>query len=200
MKRIFFLSLVILVLQACTASVRTTVTSYSANAGFDKGSVYIVPGDEEGAPAGLEFGYFSRELAARFERAGFQIAETARDAEFEVALIYGVLRQEKDTRRHHSHFHTSIGFSRSRFGSAIIFEPDEEEFEYVRYVELHVLKQDSSDGDAMRSIRAVSKGQCEHLGPVYGSMLDAIFKDLNRPDGSIVTLTTPQSRPCGVRE
>jgi hypothetical protein len=200
MIRIFCLTAVIVLLQACTASVRTTVTSYSADAVLNKGAVYIVPGDESDAPAGLEFDHFSRELAARFELAGFQIADSIDSANYEVALIYGVLRQEKDSRRGHTHFHTSLAFSRSRFGSAIIFEPEEDEFEYVRYVELHVIQASERDDSAMRSIRAVSKGQCEHLGPVFGSMLDAIFKDLNRPDGSIVTITTPQARPCGVRE
>lgn len=193
--------LLLLLLQACASNVRTTITSFAVDeAPLPVGSIRVLPGGTPDAKADLEFQFYAKELQQKFKNSGFTVAEKDEAADYDVQLSYAVQRQEREKRGSRSFVHTGFGFYGSRFGSTVVVDPRDAEFEYVRLVEIHIVKRGGTVEDALRAVKAVSAGSCEYLISVFPSMLDAIFKNLHRSSGSVVTVASPSGKPCSVRE
>lgn len=199
-------------LSACAGSVWTTVSTYRADAGLpQKATIRIMPlvqinkvddiddGDAKNQPFDkLEFNYFAGRLGERFAKAG--LSPTASEAaDLTVYLAYDVSRQEKSDSRPVS-MYGHLGYY-YRYGSVIVVDDvDRDRYEFLRKVKVSVLQSgDADESEPLLSLTAVSKGGCGHLASVYEEMLDAIFSNLNRPNGSVIKLKSKRLGPCEVR-
>ncbi len=197
----YSLLLVLVLLQACASNVRTTITSFALDEKpLPAGSVRILPGGAPKRKADLEFQFYAKELEKKFESVGYTVAQDGELADYDVHLSYAVQRQEREKPGSRTFVHTGFGFYGPRFGSSVVLDPRDAEFEYVRLVEIHIIKHGGSVENALRAVKAVSAGNCEYLISVFPSMLNSIFKNLHRSNGSVVTVASPYSKPCSVRE
>ncbi len=182
--RYFLTSLLLISLSACQSIVRTDVSTFrSSEAALPIGTIFIT-GKDEAESKSLEFTYYRDKLAERLRALGYTPVDVS-EAKFKAVLSYGVLRQEKDE----PHSRVVIGGTFGYYpyyphGSILVTDLNDTEFEFVRDVSLSI----ESLGDEKRKIieiKASSVGHCEHLTVVYDEILDAIFSDVLRPNGSV---------------
>jgi len=205
----FSLIVISALLSACAGSVWTTVSTYRASDFLppdaqltilplknEKAEAQSESGDkEESSFDELEFKYFADILAKRFGQMGYRIAE-GEASELEVYLIYDVERQKRNDNRPLT-VYGRFGYF-YRYGSVVFVDDvDRDQYEFVRKIKLKVVSVNAEDeSEPLLSLTAVSKGQCEHLASVYDEMLDAIFSNLNRPNGSVIRLQSKSVGPC----
>ncbi len=143
----------------------------------------------------LEFIYYKDKLAKRLQSAGYTLSD-ADDSEYLATLAYGVIRQEKDEPSsrvvilghfgHYLHYpHYPIFLS----------DVDNPKFEYVRELSFSIERLGESPTKIMK-IKATSTGRCEHLTVVYDEMLDAIFSNLYRANGSVEKVSIKGEARC----
>lgn len=176
-------------LSACTSLLDTRITTFTdKSATAEKGSVYIRPMDEtkEGS---LEFSWFADPVAKKLQSLGFQVVDNPK-ADFVLELSYGVNRREADDRDGGS-VYISSGFGRFRSGTGVgmvLNTKNDKDFEFERLIHLRLKKtgSGSTEDKSLVEVSAVSVGRCDLILPVYPGMLDAIFQDFYRANGSTV--------------
>lgn len=194
-KKIFAVGLFIM-LAACQSVVRTDIETYRKSAPLPSGSIYVttVPAEESKS---LEFSFYRDKLAAKLVEAGFTPQPTADDStELVATLSYGVLRQEKDEPNSRviigGHFGYYPYYPRA---SILVSDLDHQEFEFVRDVTLTITRNDDAS-EQLFQVKASSIGQCKHLNVVFDEMLEAIFQNLARENGSVEKVRVKGDARC----
>lgn len=196
------LVLVVIFSVSCASKVRTNITTFTnEKASFSTGTIGIVNASSGQGNNGLEFEFYKNKLASKLESIGYQVVDE-QAPEFLAFLDYGVARREKESDNSHVQF--GLGFGRySRFGRVIFSEPLTREFEFVRRVHLAIEKNlgqgsrsSESADDKLIELDAVSLGRCAQLIEVFDPMLEAIFENLYRPNGSTERVTVPGGDLC----
>ncbi|MFL0802083.1 MAG: hypothetical protein K6L81_00050 [Agarilytica sp.] len=177
-------ALLLISLSGCQSIVRTDVSTFRSNdAALPVGTILITGKNEEESKS-LEFNYYRDKLAERLSVLGYTPVDSS-DAKFKAVLSYGVLRQEKDE----PHSRVVIGGTFGYYpyyphGSILVTDFNDTEFEFVRDVSLSI--ESLGEGQSkIIEIKASSVGHCEHLTVVYDEILDAIFSNVLRPNGSV---------------
>lgn len=180
----------ILLASACSTTLNTRITTFKDQAVNSDtiGSVYIRPLEADKAGS-LEFSWYAEPLASRMEALGFRVVKDP-DADYLLDLEYGVNRRGADDKNSNTVF-ISGGFGSFRRGSSVgvVLDNDDDTYEYERVVNLRLTKRAgdaNTKGLSLLEVSAVSVGRCELLLPIYPAMLDAIFTDLYRANGSTV--------------
>jgi len=189
-----------LLITACQSAVRTDIATYrDEQLTLIPGSVRVVPDSEETSET-LEFRYFKDKLEIRLGAAGFRAVE-AETADYTARLGYSVSRQEKDKPNSRvfigGHVGYYGGYGHYPRGSVLIADGGDE-FEYVRELAIAIDRAPAADGEAKQllQVKATSVGRCEHLTVVYDEMLDAVFNNLMRADGSVEKVTINGDTRC----
>ncbi len=192
-----FLFLIIVVTAACQPYVRTHITTYqNSDATPLTGDIFIKP-PEVFKGSALEFSFYKKKLAQRLRAIGLTPVEDS-SAPYVAVMQYGVTRQEKENPSPHLFWGGHYGFSR-RSGTTVIINDDSEEFENVRHLSLSIQHNTPAEGksaEELLNVSAQSTGSCGHLSVVIDEMLDAIFLELYRPDGSIKKVKVKGSARC----
>jgi len=182
----------ILLSSACSTTLNTRITTFKDQAANPNtvGSVYIRPLEADKAGS-LEFSWYAEPLASRMESLGFRVVKDP-DADFLLDLEYGVNRRGADDKGNNTVF-ISGGFGSFRRGTSmgVVLDTDDDTYEYERVVNLRLTKRASdanTKASSLLEVSAVSVGRCELLLPIYPEMLDAIFADLYRANGSTVSV------------
>lgn len=191
------LLLATLLLSACQSIVRTDVaTFHKEDAVFDSGSVVVLPKDGV-ATSNLEFAFYKTKLEQHLSDMGLSPTDSD-DADFVARLGYSVSRQEQDKPNSRmligGHFGTPF-----RYGHSSIIMSDDlgAEFEYVREVSVVIERNGpEQDPEQLLAVNASSIGKCEHLTVVYDEMLEAIFRDIRRPNGSVENIKVKGEAAC----
>jgi len=194
--KVLFLFLSAALVIGCQSVVRTDIETFrNEQAAFSIGTIRVLPADETPADS-LEFRHFKDKLEHRLSVAGYTPTQ-AGEARYVARLGYSVSRQEKDKPQsriyvgghigYHHHDHSSIRLT-NNFGT---------EFEYVRELSL-AIDQPSSPEEVRQvvQVKATSIGACAHLSIVYDEMLDAVFDNLLRPDGSVEKVSVKGKSRC----
>ncbi len=193
--RPFLIFLLLISLSACQSIVRTDVSTFrSSEVALPVGTI-LITGKDEKESTSLEFKYYRDKLAERLSGLGYTPVDTA-DAAFKAVLSYGVLRQEKDE----PHSRVVIGGTFGYYpyyphSSILVSDFNDTEFEFVRDVSLSI-ESLSEKNIKVIEIKASSVGHCEHLTVVYDEILDAIFKDVLRPNGSVQKVRVEGEARC----
>ncbi|MFT7558736.1 MAG: hypothetical protein ACI93R_000635 [Flavobacteriales bacterium] len=196
-KRLYLIAVCILFATACSTNIRTTVTSFGDSSGLQSGKhIAIIPASES-SPSGSEFQYYAAELAKHFEAKGLT-AITEKSSDYVVKLSFQVDRQALDEQRSRTQVHTGIGLYSNSRSSIAVLDQRETLYEYVRKVEFGVYSR--VDMNEVAKFSAVSHGRCKYLPSVYNEMLAAIFKNMERSNGSVVQVSIAANKPCAVRE
>ena len=181
---------------ACQSNVKTSVETFrDENRSFEVGRIKVVPGSDA-LKGSLEFDYFRSKLAERLAGVGFSPVEDD-SAEFIAKLDYSVERQEV-TDGSRTFVTTSLGYHR-RFGGIIIADDYGNDFEYKRAINIEIAKVAPSSAAVQAkviAIKANSVGSCEHLTVVYDEMLEAVFADFNRGNGSLEHIKVKGDTKC----
>lgn len=193
----FYLFLVLsscLLIGACSPALNTRITTFKdPGAASLSGTVAIMPfnTDKDGS---LEFSWFAEPLEQKLEGLGFRVVENSASADYLVDLDYGVNRREADS-RNNDRVYVSSGFGSWRSGTSIGFVIDgdnDPRYEYERVLQLRLRKNtgetpaNDSKLKSLIEVSAISVGRCELIQPVYPAMLDAVFKDFYRANGSTI--------------
>ncbi len=177
----------------CASQVRTTVSTFRAVDTLPaNGSIRVSPLPETHHDE-LEFLYFGEKLAAKLNGLGYEVVETG-DADLIAYLDFSSVRQKKD-HKNATHFYSSLGY-RYRHGSVVVVDGDHEEYEYVRRVQVRIVKPAGDGEENLLNVAAVSAGACSYLASVYDEMLASIFANLYKENGSVVTVSEKASRSC----
>lgn len=143
----------------------------------------------------LEFSYYKDKLASRLQSAGYTFTD-ADDSEYLARLSYGVIRQEKDEPSSRvvigGHFGHYLHYPHS---PVFLSDFDNPKFEYVRELSFGVERLGDSPAKIIQ-IKATSIGKCEHLTVVYDEMLEAVFSNLYRANGSVVKVSVKGDARC----
>lgn len=198
------------VLAGCQSAVRTSIITYANPAlATTPGSIKVVPA--AGLQDNLEFKHFKKGMEARLAKQGYQPTD-ADNAEFRAELNYAVSRQEKNNPRSRVMLGGHLGYYSHHPGGAVLITDDGgREYEYVREVSFAISKSAATKKAETQSsenktpvepaneivrVNASSTGSCQYLTVVYDEMLDAIFSNLMRPDGSVVNLRVKGETRC----
>ncbi len=202
--KLSFLCALCLAMTACQSIVRSDVSTFrEEGAVLGEGTIFVsaadaVNADDKATTESLEFRFFKDKLTKRLQRAGYVPADKG-TAQYHATLSYGVIRQEKDKPDTRvvigGHFGYYPHYPR---GSLLITDVSGTEFEYVREVNVLIDRVASGTNDSapVLQVKAISLGRCEHLSVVYDEMLEAIFADLNRPNGSVVKVSVKGEANC----
>jgi len=189
-------------LVSCASKVRTNITTFTnENTSFSVGTIQItnlVPRNNQNS---LQFEFYKRKLAAKLEGIGYKVVDSD-NADFIAFLDYGVVRRERES--DNTHLSVGLGYGRySRFGRVVFTEPFTREFEYLRRVHLAIEdnvgqgeRPSESTKDKLVELDAVSLGRCAQLLEVFDPMLEAIFKNLYRANGSTEKVVVPGGGAC----
>ena len=194
-RRLSILVVMSLLLAACQPAVRTDIATFrDEGLSLTPGSIVVVPDSDETAQS-LEFRYFKDKLAARFQAAGLS-PEESDSTDYVARLGYSVSRQEKDQPNSRVYIGGHIGYHRYPHHGSVLLSDVGDEFEYVRELTIAVERRASEAPLQIVQVKAASVGQCEHLTVVYDEMLDAIFSNLLRADGSVEKVTIKGDTRC----
>lgn len=186
-------------LGACQSIVRTDIETFRANeTALKAGRVLIVPMEKwQSSGDSLEFKFYRDKLAAKLQSLGLTPVNTG-DAEYLAKLGYRVSRQEKDDPHSRVLIGGHVGYGRFYPSTSLVLtDLNRERYEYVREVGLALETfENNADASKLVQVKATSIGGCQHLTVVYDEMLDAIFKDLWRENGSVVNVKTKGSARC----
>ena len=200
--RLLLLFVSIGLLASCASKVRTNITTFkNETASFEVGTIHISQVAERRAEAGLEFEFYKKRLSTRLEAMGYKVVNDS-SADYLAFLDYSVRRREKETNG--SNVQIGLGYGHfSRFGRVVFTEPFSKEFEYVRRVQLgiekNIPKSETPPANVehkLVEIDAVSLGRCPELTQVFEPMLDAIFENLLRDNGSTKRVVVPGHGTC----
>ena len=192
----------------CQPFVRTHITTYHDSSATPLKGDIVIRAPKNFAGSTLEFSFYKKKLAQHFKTMGLNPVDSE-DAPFVAVLNYGVTRQEKESSNTKFLMGGSYGFSRRSGTTIVIANDDSGEFENVRQISLSILRNQknelaqtqssetqSSEPQEVLNISAISTGSCGHLSVVVDEMLDAIFQQLYRPDGSIKKVKVKGSSRC----
>ncbi len=185
-------------LSACESTVRTQIQTFRNDAAGAalSGKVYIAPAGGE-KDNSLEFDFYRKKLAQRLAAIGLTETDKA-SADYIATLGYGVSRQEKD--RPNTRVYVSGYWGHYPRSGLIMGENLGSEYEFVRELSFKIDRNDGSSeqkpAEKIVQILATSEGACQHLSVVYDEMLEAIFANLWRANGSLVTLTVKGDAKC----
>lgn len=184
-------------LMACQSMVSTDIETFrDERVSFEKGTIKVVPVDKE-IEESLEFRHFKVKLEERLNAMGYQTVQDGQ-SEYRAKLGYGVSRQEKDKPGSRVFLAGQLGYFGYRtHNSILISDSVGSEFEYVRQVTLAIDKPsvDPKKGKVIQ-VSASSAGRCGYLTEVYDAILDAIFVNLMRADGSIDKVKVKSAVKC----
>ena len=194
--KILSMIITLTLLSACQSTVRTSIQTFrNEQAPPPAGSVYIksAAGEEN---TSLEFDFYKKKLAERLAGLGLQSTDNPQ-ADYIATLGYAVSRQEKDEPNKRVYISGYYGYYPGRT-SMVMADSLGSDFEYLREVSLTIDKNENQNGadDKIVQVIASSEGECQHLTVVYDEMLDAIFSNLWRADGSLMHLTVKGETRC----
>lgn len=187
------------VLSACTAQLRSSVSTFRTQASLPtQGTVRVLPAPDANLEE-LEFAYYQTKVEQLLQKRGYTPVDVD-TSEMVVFVNYGLTRQASDTRDSDLHVHGGLAYRRP-FGGVVVSGPQVERYEYVRFLQLSFAQQQVA-GQAqskLLTVKAVSTGRCQHLASVFIDMLQTIFLNLHRESGSVVNATVARSRQCVTR-
>ncbi|PCK08367.1 MAG: hypothetical protein COA42_09635 [Alteromonadaceae bacterium] len=201
--RLAALLVVIVALSACETSVRSAVSTYR-NEGFNfaAGSVLVVAEHAEQDDS-LEFAFFKQKLEERLVKVGYSIhpkGAAPEGAAYLVKLSYHIDRQESDSHSSGRILYSGRIGHRNSIAGGYYGGHNDRDFEYLREVNITIDRNtpesSRSESDKFLQIRAQSAGRCEHLSVVFDEMLDAIFSNLLRANGSIEQVRVKGETQC----
>ncbi len=167
----------------------------SQNSGNETGGVIAQKVTGKVDSSSLEFIYYKDKLAGRLQSAGYALSDSD-DSEYLATLAYGVIRQEKDEPSTRvvigGHFGHYLHYPHSPI---FLSDIDNPKFEYVRELSFSIERLGDSPTKIMQ-VKATSVGRCEHLTVVYDEMLDAIFSNLYRANGSVEKVAIKGEARC----
>lgn len=184
-----------LVLTACQPVVRTQIqTFHSESETLAAGNVFIAPAGGEDMDT-LEFQYYRNILATKLAQIGLQSSSKA-EATYLATLGFAVSRQEKD--KPSSRVFVSGFWGRYPHSGVVLSDDLGPDFEYVREISLTIDKKapPAAEKSQLLQVRASSEGACQHVSVVFDEMLDAIFQDLWRANGSVVSVKVKGEASC----
>ncbi|VUD56816.1 hypothetical protein TDB9533_02413 [Thalassocella blandensis] len=198
-SKIILPSALILLLGACQSSVRTDIQTYrNETAGIPAaGTVYIKPASGE-EHVSLEFEFYKKKLAGRLKALGLEQTEN-KQADYLATLGYAVSRQEKDEPSKRVFISGYYGYAPYPGRGMVTADTYGSDFEYLREVSLTLDKntqQKAEAKDKIVQVIATSEGECQHLSVVYDEILDAIFSNLWRANGSLMRMTVKGEAKC----
>lgn len=199
LQKLIILAASIILLSACQSSVRTDIQTFrnESMAVPTSGTVYIQPagGDEQRS---LEFDYYKKKLAERLRTLGLQETES-KQADYIATLGYAVSRQEKDEPSKRVYISGYYGYYPHSRSGMVMADTYGSDFEYMREVSLVIDKNaqgEQKEKDKLVQILASSEGECQHLTVVYDEILDAIFSNLWRANGSLMRMSVKGEAKC----
>lgn len=189
------LLIVVLLFTACSTSVKTRILTFKEQGlSLGSGTVHIEALEPELAGT-QQFRYYARGLSEKLAGLGLTVVDSDK-TDYVAKLGFQVNRREAEDRNGGSVVvSTGFGFYRGGHGAGLLFSGDRDtEFEFERVVNVGISRQ---AGESLLEVSAISVGRCDSLPSVYPQMLDAIFQNLFRADGSTVTVSVPAQRgPC----
>lgn len=200
--------LLLVMIAGCTSTVSTNISTFKRMplVSAEKRSVFIAPGGTVDGST-LEFQFYRDKLALKLAQEGYR-TPSAGPYDYRIELSYDVKRQKVRQPRNRlisTGFHT-WGF---RYGGSVYTQLPEPAYEFKRTITLDMIrnavvggqakaysKKSSEKGDKVLEVVATSVGGCEYLNIVFDEMLDAIFKNLDRPSGSLVNVRVSGDNHC----
>lgn len=183
-----------LLLAACQPVVRTDVATFRADTvPLKTGTIRVVPGKD--VEENLEFRHYKQRVETRLAALGY-VPVTDDSAEFIARLGYSVVREEID-RPHSGRVTLGAGFYRYPRSSIYFANGGGAEYEYLREVSLAIDAAATEEtADQVIQVRATSRGQCEFLTVVFDEMLDAVFANMQRGDGTVEQVAVKGDARC----
>ncbi|MBU2984416.1 hypothetical protein KO528_03570 [Saccharophagus degradans] len=202
-----FAAALIVLLAGCASSVRTKISTFhDSSVAVGAGTIRVEPLNDS-LKGSLEFGYYKERLEEKLKQAGYSV-QTG-NTQYVARLDYNVSRREAEqSPSSQIVVATGVGFHRRYSRTGLYFSDNfEKRFEFERLLVLVIadagkLAAAKANPDAVDEtinvleITARSVGNCESLPIVYEEMLEAIFKDLKRPNGSMQTVKVKGDSRC----
>ena len=197
----YLLIFLVCFITGCSTIVTSSISTFrNDELSLGKGTIWVTAESEELAET-LEFRFYKTRLQEHLVKLGYSVAERA-DAEYVAYLGYGVEILEEDPSRGTVVWNAGYGYGRpSRYGHVIVTDTTDLRDLYVRHVEVRIDANQPVDEEApyknkLIQVKASSKGKCEHLSAVYDEILEAIFRNLDRTDGSIERVSVKGEAKC----
>lgn len=193
--RWFIVGVLMLPLLSCSSHLRTTITTFQDGAlPIAVGTFHVVPFENTPASEQLKFGFYKKQLEDKLKHMGFSLA-TDTEAQYTVYLSFSTTRREKDQKHSDVHFRGLYARGRGHgSGGIVIRDFRGHEFEYVRRVQIGM--EEKSSAHKLVEIDAVSFGECNQMPSVFSPMLDAIFENFWRTNGSVEKVVVPANIIC----
>lgn len=199
--------ILILFVTGCSSSVRTKISTFhDTSVAVGAGTIRVEPLNEN-LKGSLEFGYYKERLEQKLTQAGYSVQSGK--TQYVARLDYDVTRREAEqSPSSQVVVSTGIGFPRRYSRTGLYFSDSfEKRFEFERLLvliiadaaKLAAAKDNTGDVEQtinVLEVKARSVGNCESLPIVYEEMLEAIFKDLKRPNGSMQTVKVKGDSRC----
>ena len=181
---------------ACTSNVRTTITTFkNESVPFSVGTIRVVPVKNLPKTKELEFDFYKTKLESKLKEIGYTPVDDL-SAKYVAYLHFDVMRREKETHDSDIYFRSTFGYGRgSRYGGIYVSDAFAREFEFVRRMQIGI--EEAVSHKKLIEVDAINLGKCEQLTTIADSMLSAIFKDFQRPSGSVERVVVPGKGTCG---
>ena len=194
--------IVLLNITNCATRVSSKVSTYRNDANILTPSLIVVKPEDSVAGDSLEFRFFKSKLEGKLVELGYQIAQSPDDAVYVAYLGYGVEQLESEQRGGRVFISGGLGRAyRSGFGQVFVTNAGHVQDQYSRFITFRIdanrpTQEDDIYAHKIVQVTATSEGNCELLAPVYDEMLEAIFQKIDRPNGSIQSVTVPGKAVC----
>ena len=184
MLRLFTIAL-LLTVTACSSIVTTSVSTFRAPESNSERSTIKISAENPKLKNSLEFEHYRNKLAKHLSAEGFSPTQEA-DAEWVALLDYRIEYHGEDTSRQKIYVGAATGYRSGLSGGVVVTSPRELD-NYLREVIIKIGRnvKEPTVSDKLIEVYAKSQGNCEHLSVVFDEMLDAIFKNFMRDDGSV---------------
>ncbi len=188
----------------CATRVSSKVSTFRNDANLLSPGTIIVKPEEGVAGDSLEFRYFKEKLEEKLKEQGYKTRQLDQEPEYIAYLGYGVEQLERDDKGGRIYFTGGIGRGHpygSRYGHVFVSNTGNVQDQYSRFISFRIdankppLEEDVFAHKIVQ-VTARSQGNCELLAPVYDEMLEAIFQKIDRPNGSIQSVTVPGKAVC----
>lgn len=200
--RVCVLTACVILISACSSSVRTKISTFRDSAvPVGAGTIKVEPLDTA-LKGSLEFKYYKEGLEAKLQQAGYTVQ--AGETQYVARLNYNVTRREAEQTQG-TRIMVGTGYAPRYSRTGLYFSDSfEKRFEFERMLVLVIADAakaaNVTEGDNgpvnVLEITARSVGNCESLPIVYEEMLSAIFQELSRPNGSMRTVKVKGESRC----
>ena len=190
----------LLILAGCESTVVSQIETFRNDDIALKGDSIAVRSKNQAIENSLEFRFYKEKLESKLKNYGFNVIQAEEPSDFVALLGYSVNEVESEERNRGSVYLSSAygryGYYRAG-GGVLISEADLQRV-YDRRVSLEINKSSELDSykDKAIQISVSSKGHCEHLSVVFDEILDAVFANLERDNGSVAQVKVPGETKC----